>query len=188
MSSAARSPVRAGPTCSLYCQRGLIDRFRSLPIVRSAVVAGRILADVIRIAWGALITAVAAMAFGFRFHAGAVGILAALGVVVAWGFALSWLMAYLGVSLRTAEAVQTAGFLVVMPLTFASSVFAPAASMPGWLQAFVKINPVTVLTDTVRGLILGGPVADPLLKSVAWLVGLTVICWALTVRQYRARA
>jgi oleandomycin transport system permease protein len=169
-------------------QRGLIDRFRSLPIMRSAVVAGRILADVVRIAWGALITAVAAMAFGFRFHANAAGILAALGVVVAWGFALSWLMAYLGVSLRSAETVQTAGFLVIMPLTFASSVFAPASSMPGWLQAFVKVNPVTLISGTVRGLILGGPVAGPMLKSAAWLAGLTAICWVLTIRRYRARA
>jgi ABC transporter DrrB family efflux protein len=169
-------------------QHGLIDRFRSLPIARSAVVAGRILADVVRIGWGAVITVLVGVAFGFRLHSSVLGTTAALGMILAWGFALTWLMAFLGVSLRSAETVQTAGFLVVLPLTFASSVFAPAASMPGWLQAFVKVNPVTLVTDSVRGLMLGGPVAGPVLKSAAWLAGITLVSWALAVRQYRARA
>jgi len=169
-------------------QRGLIDRFRSLPIARSAVVAGRILADVLRTGWGTLITVAAGMAFGFRLHTTLPGALGAFGLILAWGFALSWLMAFLGVSLRSAETVQTAGFLLVMPLGFASSVFAPASTMPGWLQAFVKVNPVTVVTDAARGLMLGGPVADPLLKSAVWLTAITVVSWALTVRRYRARA
>jgi ABC transporter DrrB family efflux protein len=169
-------------------QRGLVDRFRSLPIARSSVVAGRIVADVLRTGWGTVITVAAGMAFGFRLHTGVTGALGAFGLILAWGFALSWLMAFLGVSLRSAETVQTAGFLLVMPLGFASSVFAPASTMPGWLQAFVKVNPVTVVTDAARGLMLGGPVADPLLKSAAWLIGLTVVSWALTVRRYRARA
>src|SRR5581483_11600378 len=109
------------------------------------------------------------------------------GLVLAWGFALSWLMAFLGVALRSAETVQTAGFLLVMPLGFASSVFAPASSMPGWLQAFVRVNPVTVVTDAVRGLISGVPVGRPLLESAAWLTGITLVSWALAVRRYRAR-
>jgi oleandomycin transport system permease protein len=168
-------------------QRGLIDRFRSLPIARSAVVAGRILADVLRTGWGTLITVAAGMAFGFRLHTSVTGAAAALGLILGWGFALSWLMAFLGVSLRSAETVQTAGFLLVMPLGFASSIFAPVTSMPGWLQAFVKVNPVTVVADAARGLMIGGPVAEPLVKSAAWLAGLTVVSWALTVRRYRAR-
>jgi ABC transporter DrrB family efflux protein len=167
---------------------GLIDRFRSLPIARSAVVAGRIVADVTRIAWGAVITVLVGLAFGFRPHANAAEILAALGMTLAWGFALSWLMALIGISLRSPESVQTAGFLVVMPLTFASSVFASAASMPGWLQAFVTRNPVTLVTDAVRGLLLGGSVARPATESAIWLAGLTAVSWILTVRQYRTRA
>jgi ABC transporter DrrB family efflux protein len=167
---------------------GLIDRFRSLPIARSAVVAGRIVADVTRIAWGAVITVAVGLAFGFRPHASAIELAAALGVVLAWGFALSWVMALIGISLRSPESVQMAGFMVVMPLTFASAVFAPAASMPGWLQGFVKANPVTLVTGSVRGLLLGGPVARPAAESAAWLAGLTVLCWLLAVRQYRARA
>ena len=168
-------------------QRGLVDRFRSLPIARSAVVAGRIVADVLRTGWGTVITVAAGLAFGFRPHTSVAGAAAAFGLVLAWGFALSWLMAFLGVALRSAETVQTAGFLLVMPLTFASSVFAPAASMPGWLQAFVTINPVTAVTDAVRGLLAGGPVGRPLLESAAWIAGITAVSWTLTVRRYRAR-
>jgi oleandomycin transport system permease protein len=168
-------------------QRGLVDRFRSLPIARSAVVAGRIVADVLRTGWGTVITVAAGLALGFRSHASVAGAAGAFGLVLAWGFALSWLMAFLGVALRSAETVQTAGFLLVMPLTFASSVFAPAASMPGWLQAFVTINPVTDVTDAVRGLLAGGPVGRPLLESAAWITGITAVSWTLTVRRYRAR-
>jgi ABC transporter DrrB family efflux protein len=168
--------------------RGLVDRFRSLPIARSAVVAGRIAADVLRTGWGAVISVAAGLAFGFRLHATAAEAVAALGLILAWGFALSWLMAFLGVSLRSAETVQTAGFLLVMPLGFASSIFAPASTMPGWLQAFVKVNPVTVVADAARGLMVGGPVAAPLLKSAAWLTAITAVSWALTVYRYRARA
>jgi ABC transporter DrrB family efflux protein len=169
-------------------QRGLVDRFRSLPIARSAVVAGRILADVLRTGWGTVITVAGGIAFGFRLHTSVAGAAGALGLILAWGFALSWVMAFLGVSLRSAETVQTASFLLVMPLGFASSIFAPASSMPGWLQAFVKVNPVTVVTDAARGLMVGGPVAEPLLKSAVWLAGLTAVGWVLTVRRYKARA
>jgi ABC transporter DrrB family efflux protein len=168
--------------------RGLVDRFRSLPIARSAVVAGRIAADVLRTGWGAVISVAAGLAFGFRLHTTAAEAVAALGLILAWGFALSWLMAFLGVSLRSAETVQTAGFLLVMPLGFASSIFAPTSTMPGWLQAFVKVNPVTVVADAARGLMVGGPVAAPLLKSAAWLTAITAVSWALTVYRYRARA
>jgi ABC transporter DrrB family efflux protein len=169
-------------------QHGLVDRFRSLPIARSSVVAGRIAADVLRTGWGAVISVAAGLAFGFRLHTSVAGAAGAFGLILAWGFALSWLMAFLGVSLRSAETVQTAGFLLVMPLGFASSVFAPAATMPGWLQAFVRVNPVTVVADAARGLMIGGPVAAPLLKSAAWLTAITAVSWALTVSRYRARA
>jgi ABC transporter DrrB family efflux protein len=169
-------------------QRGLIDRFRSLPIARSAVVAGRILADVVRTGWGTVVTVAGGMIFGFRLHTSVAGGFAAFGLILAWGFALSWLMAFLGVALRSVETVQTVGFLLVMPLGFASSIFAPASSMPGWLQAFVKVNPVTVITDAARGLMLGGPVARPVLESAAWLAGLTAVSWALAVQRYRTRS
>ncbi|HXZ65247.1 MAG TPA: ABC transporter permease [Streptosporangiaceae bacterium] len=169
-------------------QRGLIDRFRSLPMARSAVVAGRVTADIGRTAWMCLITVGVAAALGFRFHGGVAGAVGAVGLVIALGVAMCWLMAFLGVSLRSPEAVQTAGFLLILPLTFASSVLVPAASMPGWLQAFVKVNPISVFATAMRGLLLGGPVATPVLQSAAWILGLSLVFGALTVSRYRRRA
>lgn len=169
-------------------QRGLIDRFRSLPIGRSAVVAGRVTADLLRTAWSTLIIVAVAVALGFRFHGGWGGVLGAACLALAVGFGMCWLMAFLGVSLRSAESVQAAGFMLILPLTFASSVLVPAASMPGWLQAFVKVNPMTIFADAMRGLMLGGPVATPLLQAAAWVVGITLVFGALTVRRYRTRS
>jgi ABC transporter DrrB family efflux protein len=169
-------------------QRGLIDRFRSLPMARSAVVAGRVTADIGRTAWMCLITVAVGVALGFRFHGGVAGAVGAFGLVLALGVAMCWLMAFIGVSLRSAEAVQTAGFLLILPLTFASSVLVPAASMPGWLQAFVKVNPISIFATAMRGLLLGGPVATPVLQAAAWIVGLCVVFGTLTVSRYRRRA
>jgi ABC transporter DrrB family efflux protein len=169
-------------------QRGLIDRFRSLPMARSAVVAGRVTADIGRTAWMCLITVAVAASLGFRFHGGVAGAVGAFGLVLALGVALCWLMAFLGVSLRSGEAVQTAGFLLILPLTFASSVLVPAASMPGWLQAFVRVNPISIFATAMRGLLLGGSVATPVLQSAAWIAGLSVVFGTLTVSRYRRRA
>jgi ABC-2 type transport system permease protein/oleandomycin transport system permease protein len=169
-------------------QRGLIDRFRSLPIARSAVVAGRVTADLARTGWAALITFAVAVALGFRFHGGVPGGIGAVVLVLAFGFAMCWVMAFLGVSLRSAESVQTAGFMLVMPLSFASSVLVPTASMPGWLQAFVRVNPFSVVAGAMRGLLLGGALRTPLLQTVAWLVAITLVFGILTVRRYQVRA
>jgi ABC transporter DrrB family efflux protein len=169
-------------------QGGLIDRFRSLPMARSAVVAGRVTADIARTAWMSLITVTVSAALGFRFHGGVAGAIGAFALVLALGVAMCWLMAFLGVSLRSPEAVQTAGFMLILPLTFASSVLVPAASMPGWLQAFVSVNPITIFAGAMRGLMLGGPVATPVLQSAAWIAGISVVFGALTVRLYRRRA
>jgi ABC transporter DrrB family efflux protein len=135
-----------------------------------------------------LITVGVATALGFRFHGGMAGAVGAFGLVLALGVAMCWLMAFLGISLRSAEAVQTAGFLLILPLTFASSVLVPAASMPGWLQAFVKVNPISIFATAMRGLLLGGPVATPALQAAAWVAGLCVVFGTLTVSRYRRRA
>jgi ABC transporter DrrB family efflux protein len=169
-------------------QHGLIDRFRSLPIARSAVVAGRVTADLLRTAWSSLIIVAVAVALGFRFHGGWAGAAGAAGLSLAVGFGLCWLMAFLGVSLRSAESVQVAGFMLVLPLTFASSVLVPAATMPGWLQAFVKVNPMTIFSSAMRGLMLGGPVATPIAQAAAWVAAITLVFGALTVQRYRRRA
>jgi ABC transporter DrrB family efflux protein len=169
-------------------QSGLIDRFRSLPMARSAVVAGRVTADIARTAWSSLIIVGVAAVLGFRFHGGPAGAVGAFGLVLALGVAMCWLMAFLGVALRSPEAVQVAGFMLIMPLTFASSVLVPAGSMPGWLQSFVRINPITIFSDAMRGLMLGGPAAVPLLQAAAWIAGISLMFGALTVRRYRQRS
>jgi ABC transporter DrrB family efflux protein len=169
-------------------QHGLIDRFRSLPMARSAVVAGRVTADIVRTAWSSVIIVGVAVALGFRFHGGAAGAAGAFALVLALGVAMCWLMAFLGVALRSPESVQATGFMLVMPLTFASSVLVPAASMPGWLQAFVKINPITIFAEAMRGLMLGGPVAVHLVQAAAWIAALSLVFGTLTVSRYRGRA
>jgi ABC transporter DrrB family efflux protein len=168
-------------------QRGLIDRFRSLPMARSAVIGGRIAADGVRIAWSALIMTGFGVALGFRFHGGVAGAFGAFALVVAFGLTLCWPMAFIGIAARAPESVNTWGFMIILPLTFASSVFARPETMPGWLQVFVKVNPITSIVDATRGLMLGGPVASPVLKSIVWLVAITAVFAPLAIARYRRR-
>jgi oleandomycin transport system permease protein len=168
-------------------KRGLIDRFRSLPIARSAVVGGRILADAVRVIWGIVIMVGFGVLLGYRFHGGVGGALGAFAVVTAFGIAVCWPMAFIGVTAKSPETVNTGGFLLILPLTFASSTFVPAASMPGWLQGFVKVNPITHVVDATRGLMNGQPYADALVWTLIWCVGLTLVFGPLTVMQYRRR-
>jgi ABC transporter DrrB family efflux protein len=168
-------------------QRGLIDRFRSLPISRTAVVGGRIGADAIRVLWGVVIMTGFGMALGFRFHGGVAGAVGGLALTALFGITVCWPMAFIGVSAKSPEAVNTGGFLLILPLTFASSVFVPAESMPGWLRAFVKVNPITKVVDAVRGLMLGGAVGKPLWQALLWLVAITAVFAPLAVRAYRRR-
>jgi ABC transporter DrrB family efflux protein len=165
-------------------QRGVVDRFRSMPMARSAVLLGRTVADLVRntliiglmIAVGYLV--------GFRFHGGVAGAVACIAVVAAFGFALSWIFAFVALTVRGAEAAQTAGFVVIFPLVFASSVFVPVSSMPHWLQAFAKISPVTVTADAARSFALFGNPAS-LGVAAAWIGGLLAIFIPLSVWRYR---
>jgi oleandomycin transport system permease protein len=168
-------------------QRGVIDRFRSLPIARSAVIGGRILADGVRILWSILIITGFSMILGFRFTGGTAGAFGAVIVVLAWGLVMCWPMAFIGITARTTESVNTWGFMIILPLTFASSAFAPVETMPGWLQAFVKANPVTSVIDATRGLMLGGPVAEPLTDAIVWMVVLVGVFAPLAILRYRRR-
>jgi ABC transporter DrrB family efflux protein len=164
---------------------GMIDRFRALPMARSAVLAGRTVADAIRnLLVLALMTAVGS-AVGFRFHAGAGAAAAAFGLAVAIGVVLSWFNALLGLLVHDAEAAGLAGLLTVIPLIFTSSTFVPVATMPGWLQAFAKVNPITVTVDALRVLCLGGPTTAPLWHAIAWITGLLAVTVPLAVARYR---
>src|ERR671911_989612 len=155
--------------------KGIIDRFRSLPIARSAVLAGRILADAVRLVASLVVILAVGMALGFRIGTGPLAALAGFVLIIAFGMALSWVAALIGLSVRNPETAQSAGFIWMFPLTFASSAFAPPQTMPGWLQPFVEVNPITVATDSLRGLLLGGPVLSPVLQTLAWTAALTVV-------------
>jgi ABC transporter DrrB family efflux protein len=168
-------------------QRGLIDRFRSLPISRAAVVGGRIGADAVRVLWGVLIITGFGVALGFRFHGGFPGAIGAVALATIFGIAVCWPMAFIGVTARSPEAVNTWGFMIILPLTFASSVFAPPESMPGWLAAFVKVNPITKVVDATRGLMLGGSVARPLWQSLVWIAIIVAVFAPLAINRYRRR-
>jgi ABC transporter DrrB family efflux protein len=168
-------------------QRGLVDRFRSLPIARSAVISGRIAADSVRVVWSILIITGFGLALGFRFGGGALGALGALLLLTAFGVTMCWPMAFIGITARSSESVNTWGFMIILPLTFASSAFARVDTMPGWLQAFVKVNPVTHVIDAARGLMRGGPVAEPLTDSIIWLVAITAVFAPLAIARYRRR-
>jgi ABC transporter DrrB family efflux protein len=185
--SVAFLPFTTALALNVDFQRGLIDRFRSLPIARSAVISGRILADGARIVWSVLIITGFGVLLGFRFGGGAAGALGALVVVSAFGLTMCWPMAFIGITARSTESVNTWGFMIILPLTFASSAFVRPETMPGWLEAFVKVNPVTSVIDAARGLMLAGPVAKPVVQSVIWMAVLTAVFAPLTIARYRRR-
>jgi ABC transporter DrrB family efflux protein len=165
--------------------KGMIDRFRSLPIARSAYLTGRILADTVRIMGNVLLLAGIGVLLGLRFAAGPVPAIGGFLLATAFGFAMAWVAALIGLAVRNAETVNSVGFIWLFPLTFVSSAFVPVASMPGWLQAFADGNPITITVDAMRALVLGGPTATLVLQSLAWIVAITVVFWVLAVRQYR---
>lgn len=166
-------------------QRGIIDRLRSLPMARSAVLTGRTTSDLIRNMLVVVLMAAVGLLIGFRFHAGLAPIVAGMALILLFEVAFSWISAAVGLSVGTVESAQTAGFVWVFPLTFASSAFVPIGTMPGWLQAFAKVNPVTFTVDAVRSLFLGHVDGRAVAWSVAWSVVLVVVFVPLAVRQYR---
>src|SRR3954464_2282754 len=166
-------------------ERGVVDRFRSMPMTRSAVLIGRTVADLVRnVLIIGLMTAVGYL-IGFRFHAGLLQALASIAIVSAFGFALSWIFAFVALTVRGAEAAQSAGFVVIFPLVFASSVFVPVSSMPDWLQAFAKVSPVTLTANTARSFALVGGVPSSLGGTAAWILGLLAVFIPLCVWRYR---
>ena len=164
---------------------GMIDRFRSLPMARSAVLAGRALADMVRSTLVVALVLAVSILIGFRFHNGALGAAGALLLALAFGFAFIWLFALVGMLVKDPETAQLAGFLPIFPLIFASSAFVPVQTMPGWLQSFANVQPVSVTIDAIRGMMDGGQVQHWLWQSGAWIIGILVIVVPLAVRQYR---
>jgi ABC transporter DrrB family efflux protein len=155
---------------------GTIERFRSLPMSRFAVLAGRTFSDVLRSSITMTLMLVVGIAVGFRWQTSVLGLLAGMAVALVFSYGLSWLMAVVGLVVRSAEAVQAAVYMVIFPLGFTSGVFVPTHTMPGWLEAFAANQPVTVAANALRGLMLGEGALEPG-QTVAGQVGLTLI-WA----------
>jgi ABC-2 type transport system ATP-binding protein len=166
-------------------ERGVIDRFRSMPMARSAVLIGRTVADLVRNVLIIALMMAVGYAIGFRFGAGVLNALACVAVVSAFGLALSWIFAFVALTVRGAEAAQSAGFVVIFPLVFASSVFVPVASMPDWLAAFAKVSPVTLTANAARTFALDGGTPGSLAGATAWIVGLLAVFVPLCVWRYR---
>jgi ABC transporter DrrB family efflux protein len=170
--------------------KGLIERFRSLPMARSAVLAGRTLADLVRNVFVVALMLAIGYLVGFRIHTNVLGLIAGMSVMLLFGFSLTWIFAIIGLSTSNAETAQAASFPILAPLVFASSAFVPVSSMPGWLQAFAKNQPVSIAIDAVRSLVLGGQFANTgkVLLSLAWSFGIIAVFAPLAVRRYRRAA
>ena len=166
-------------------ERGVVDRFRSMPMARSAVLVGRTLADLVRSVFVIVLMIGVGYLIGFRFREGPLEALGAIGIVTLFGFALSWIFAFIALTVRGTEAVQSAGFIGIFPLVFASSVFVPTTTMPDWLQAFADISPVTVSANAARALSIGGDAATPVLQTLLWTFGILAVFIPLCVWRYR---
>lgn len=166
-------------------ERGVIDRFRSIPMSRSAVIAGRTFADLIRSVVVILIMVAVGYMIGFRFHGGLLGAVAAVAVVALFGLALSWVFAWLALVVPGAEAAQSASFVAIFPLVFASSIFVPVETMPGWLETFARVSPITYAADAARALALGEPFLEELVWTLTWSAGLIFVFAVLAIRRYR---
>ena len=164
---------------------GMIDRFRSLPITAAAVLAGRVAADALRNLFVTGLMIAVGTAIGFRFHAGPAAALAAVAFAVAAGVAFSWLNLLLGLAVRDPESAGLAGLFPIIILFFTSSALVPVATMPGWLQAFAKANPITVITAALRALCLSGPTARPAIEATAWLAVLLAVTTPAAAARYR---
>lgn len=168
--------------------KGLIDRFRSLPMARAAVLAGRTSADVVTNALSVLVLLATGLIIGFSFDASIGEILAGLGILLLFGYAFSWVFALLGLLVSSPESANSLGFIAVFPLTFISSAFVPVESMPAALQWFAEINPFTIVVDCMRALWLGAPAGNAVWGAIAWSLAIIAVFAPLAVSRYRKAA
>jgi ABC-2 type transport system permease protein len=168
--------------------KGVFDRFRSLPMARIAALLGPMTADLLRYAIAATLTIITGLAMGYRPGGGGLGVAAGWILVVVAGWALSWVFAFLGTVLRTAQAVQGIGMMIMLPLTFLSNAFVPAETLPGWLQAFVNVNPVSLVIKAIRDLMNDGAVTSNVGWAVLGCTAVVAIFAPLAVHSYQRRA
>jgi ABC transporter DrrB family efflux protein len=168
-------------------QKGLIERFRALPMARSAVLIGRTTSDAVRNVFVVVIITVVGLLVGFRPTTGVIAYIAAVLLILLFAYSLSWGFAMIGLSAANAETAQVMSFPLLFPLTFVSSAFVPVTSMPTWLQGFATYQPFSVTISACRALMIGGPTATWVIQSVAWTVGFLIVFIPLSSWRYRTR-
>jgi oleandomycin transport system permease protein len=186
--SIAFGAVAIGVNLNSDIEKGVFDRFRSLPIARAAPLIGAVAADVVRYVILCVVTLGCGYAMGFRAATGPLEVLAACLLVIAFALCLCWVAVYIGMLARTPGAVQGILFLLLFPLTFGSTAFVPANTLPDWLETVTKVNPLTHLVGALRGLTLGGPVGTDVLWTLGWMAALVALFVPLALRAYGRRA
>jgi oleandomycin transport system permease protein len=184
----AMAGVALGQNLNADIEKGVFDRFRSLPIGRSVPLVGAVISDIVRYFILCVVTLGFGMIMGFRIETNPMAAAAGIGISIAFALCFCWISVFVGMKARTSGAVQGIMFLIVLPLTFASNTFVNPATMPSWLQRFVEINPISQLVTTVRGLMIGGPVAESLMWTLVWMAILLIVFVPLALRGYRRRA
>jgi ABC-2 type transport system permease protein len=179
--------VYSGVALNTDLTKGVVDRFRSLPIWRPSPLLGSLLGDSVRYVLAGTVIIVVGMVLGYRPEGGAPGTLAALALVVVFSFGLSWVFTVVGLVLRTPTAVLNGGFLALFPLTFLSNIFVPPSTLPGPLEAFVEVNPISILATACRSLMEGRPDGDSIVVSLVVAAALAVVFLPITTRLYRSR-
>jgi oleandomycin transport system permease protein len=167
---------------------GIFDRFRSLPIARAAPLSGHVLGDLVKYVLSLALVFGFGAILGFRPHGSPPAVLAGCGLIVLFSFAVGWISALVAMLAKNPANVQALAFVLIFPLTFGSNVFVPTAQLPGWLQAWVKVNPVTQLSDAARGLLLDLPLGRTITTSLLWSAAILVVFAPLAVRAYRRQA
>ena len=184
----AMASVSIGVNMNQDIEKGVFDRFRSLPISRSAPLVGAVMADVVRYLILFVVTMGVGLLMGFRVGTSWWGVLAALGISMAFALCFAWISVFVGMIARTSGAVQGIMVLLVLPLGFGSNTYVPTSTLPEWMQPFVSHNPITYLVSTVRGLMVGGPVTEYLIGTLVWMAAILVVFFPLALWAYRRRA
>ena len=183
----ATGAIAIGVNLNTDLEKGIFDRFKSLPIPRSSPLIGAVLGDVVRYVIVTVMTLGIGYLMGFRILTDPLSAVAGCLLAVVFALSLSWVSVFVGMKVRTSGAVQGIMFLIIMPLSFASNVFVPAASLPNWMQTFVAWNPLTHLVQAMRGLFLGTPMGESVYWTLAWCVGLVAVFLPLAMRAYRRK-
>jgi oleandomycin transport system permease protein len=169
-------------------RKGVMDRFRTMPIARSSVLIAKIVVELGRMTVATLILLGMGFALGMELQGSVLGLIGAIALAAAFGAAIMWIFILLGLSMKTAQAVQGMGMIVMMPLQFGSSIFAPTKTMPGWLQTFTDYNPLSNLADSARGLMMGGPLGNSVWLTLGWTVVITAVTAPLAVSRFRKKS